>query len=319
MPKPVVSKKLSPRSATSRALNPAPKVYLYVRFSSVKQQDGTSLVRQKRLAKELAAEHGIEIEEEMFDKAMSGFTGANRLRGELGKFLARVANQEIARGSILIVENQDRLSRETPRIVLVMLEQFREAGIRVLTADRRELTSDDETDELLTFVDGQRSRRESNRKSQLITDAIIAKCEAWTAGTYDLKKSGQIGAGANPLWIDWDKEAREYRLNDKADAVKKVLELYRAGYGAVLIAEHLEAAGLSLFGSRSRNTTGSMTRLIRLVLTMPALTGTRVLGVGRQRGRQKDASKVRHFELENYYPAIIKPVEFKTLTQLREH
>lgn len=305
----------------TRAASPVPKVYLYMRYSTAKQEEGTSFDRQMRLAKEVAATHGLEIQEVMFDKGVSGFTGANRLRGELGAFLAKITQGEVAPGSILIIENQDRLSRERPYIVLGMIEQFRDAGIRVLTADRRELTSDEEMDELVTFVDGQRSRRESNRKSGLITDAIIAKCDAWMAGKYDLAdpKKGQIGAGSHPFWIKWDADRREYvLLADKVAAVKAAISLYRAGYGAGQISERLKAEGFTLTEDGPRNGTGSTTRTIRHMMILPALTGVRELEVGKQRGRQKDPTKIRKYRLKDYYPRILTDAEFASLQHLRE-
>jgi predicted site-specific integrase-resolvase len=310
-------------AARKAAHNLVPRLYLYVRYSSLKQQDGTSLDRQMRVAREVAAELGLPIEEVMFDKGVSGFTGANRLRGELGAFLARIEAGEIARGSVLIVENQDRLSRERTFTVLGMIEAFRDAGIRVLTADRRELTSDEEMDELITVLDGHRSRKESDRKSELITKGLIEKCERWEAGNYSFtdkgKQGGQIGAGSHPFWIEWDAEARAYRLKaDKVRAVKKAIELYRAGFGASLIADRLKEAGFALTDDGSRNRTGSMVRVIRHMMTLPALTGVRQFEIGKQRGRQKDATRVRTYRLKDYYPAIMSPAEYIALQHLRE-
>ncbi len=45
---------------------------------------------------------------------MSGYTGANIETGSFGRFLEAVRNGEIPKGSYLLVESLDRLSRRDP-------------------------------------------------------------------------------------------------------------------------------------------------------------------------------------------------------------
>jgi Resolvase, N terminal domain/Recombinase len=279
--------------------------------------------RQMRVARRVADELGLEIEEVMMDKGVSGFTGANRTRGALGVFLGRVDNGEIARNSVLIIEDQDRLSREKPFQVLGIIEAFREAGIRVITSSHQELTSDEEYQGLHNYLTAMRATGESDRKSDLITKGLIEKCERWMAGEYCFKDKGRqggpIGAGVPPFWIEWDDAKREYRLKaEKVRAIKKMIELYRAGLGAGVIADRLKASGLTLTDDTERNKSGSLTRVIHYILKSPALMGVRQLEVGKQRGRQKDTSKIRTYNLEGYFPAIVTHAEFVALEQTRQ-
>jgi DNA invertase Pin-like site-specific DNA recombinase len=69
----------------------------------------------------------------MIDRGLSAYKGMHRTKGTFGEFLRKVKAGEIARGSMLIVENLDRLSREQ---VLDALDQFTgliRSGIKIVT------------------------------------------------------------------------------------------------------------------------------------------------------------------------------------------
>ena len=77
---------------------------------------------------------GVVLDEELTfqDKGVSGFTGANLETGELGVFLERVKDGTIPRGSWLLVENLDRISRQSPRKAMRVIEDIVGAGVTVV-------------------------------------------------------------------------------------------------------------------------------------------------------------------------------------------
>src|SRR5437016_3288480 len=89
-------------------------VYSYIRFSTPEQAMGDSERRQVSDAKDWARRKGLELDEslKLRDRGLSGFHGDHRKKGALGRFLELVEAGKIAQGSILLVENIDRLSRE---------------------------------------------------------------------------------------------------------------------------------------------------------------------------------------------------------------
>src|SRR5262249_16687212 len=110
--------------------------YSYLRFSHPDQSKGDSFRRQieKRdtwLKKNsLALDTSLTLE----DKGVSGFTGDHRTnpdRHALAAFLELVKQGRIPKGSYLIVESLDRLSREHIRPALTLLLNLIDAGIRV--------------------------------------------------------------------------------------------------------------------------------------------------------------------------------------------
>src|SRR5690242_14410049 len=88
----------------------APSVYSYIRFSTPEQKLGDSLRRQVEAAKGWAARRGLQFDETLRDEGKSAYRGTHRTKGHLGRFLSRVENGEVPKGSVLVVENTDRLS-----------------------------------------------------------------------------------------------------------------------------------------------------------------------------------------------------------------
>src|SRR5215207_9916504 len=92
-----------------------PVCFSYVRFSTPEQKMGDSERRQLDAARAWAERKGLRLDESIRpDRGRSGYHGTHRTKGHLGKFLARVEAGEVPRGSILVVENIDRLGREAP-------------------------------------------------------------------------------------------------------------------------------------------------------------------------------------------------------------
>lgn len=90
------------------------KVYSYSRFSTPEQRLGDSLRRQIQGAVKYAAELGIPFDTSLHlsDEGLSARTGAHKRHGALGRFLDLIKAGMIAEGSVLYVEDLDRLSRE---------------------------------------------------------------------------------------------------------------------------------------------------------------------------------------------------------------
>ena len=109
------------------------KAYSYARFSKKTQAEGDSLRRQLAAAFEYAEKHGLELDTTVQDHGVSSFTGANRLKGALKGFLDRVESGEIERGSYLLLDSMDRLSREDVIQATHQLLGIALAGLVVVT------------------------------------------------------------------------------------------------------------------------------------------------------------------------------------------
>ena len=88
------------------------KAFSYSRFSSPEQRKGDSLRRQVEASRKFAQAHGLELDEGLSDIGISAYRGANRYKGALARFLQLVREGKVPKGSFLLVESLDRLSRE---------------------------------------------------------------------------------------------------------------------------------------------------------------------------------------------------------------
>src|SRR5437660_8225264 len=90
-----------------------PLVISYLRFSTPEQAKGDTIRRQLAASEEWAAKRDLTIDRHLKDPGLSGYSGANvSATGDLGRLLELVRAKQIPAGSILLVENLDRLSRQ---------------------------------------------------------------------------------------------------------------------------------------------------------------------------------------------------------------
>lgn len=111
-----------------------PMAYSYNRFSTPEQAQGFSEERQVENAKRYAAKLGLILDDSLkTDKGKSGYRGANRKTGALATFLDMIDKGKIARDSVLIVENMDRLSREPFTDAFETISRIIRAGVSIQT------------------------------------------------------------------------------------------------------------------------------------------------------------------------------------------
>ncbi|MFJ3056945.1 recombinase family protein [Herbaspirillum sp. NPDC087042] len=96
------------------------KAYSYIRMSTEIQQKGHSEQRQRELSENYAKLHGLELVDQSVykDIGVSAFRSTNLESGALGQFVTALKSGKIARGSVLLVESLDRLSRDSSHIAL---------------------------------------------------------------------------------------------------------------------------------------------------------------------------------------------------------
>jgi DNA invertase Pin-like site-specific DNA recombinase len=118
--------------------NPAssevPRAFSYMRFSTLEQGKGDSLNRQTTMAREWSERHGVPLDTELnlTDKGVSAYQGANAETGALGAFLDTVKAGAIPRGSWLLVESLDRISREPAVDASYTMQGIIRAGVTVV-------------------------------------------------------------------------------------------------------------------------------------------------------------------------------------------
>jgi DNA invertase Pin-like site-specific DNA recombinase len=229
---------------TARNLE-APRIYSYKRVSGLEQVKGTGQTRQDDLAEIWCQEHGFTLDTtlKLSDPGKSAFHGTHVARGALGEFYAMVQRGEIPRGSKLLVENLDRLSREKPRVAFQHFFNLINAGITIITlADGKEYSQENIDENYFqlfeTLITMGRANDESEVKSK-------RGKETWKYRRERASKGKVISAMA-PAWLTTPKVNPENPVERKftviPEAAATINQLYQMkleGKGLLLIAKTL--------------------------------------------------------------------------------
>jgi DNA invertase Pin-like site-specific DNA recombinase len=111
------------------------RAYSYIRFSTPEQAAGDSLRRQTELAEEYCARHGLTLDTSLTlqDLGVSGFRGRNLEGGAFTLFRRAIEDGIVPQGSVLLVENLDRLSRMPAYDAFKVLSNIVDAGVDIVT------------------------------------------------------------------------------------------------------------------------------------------------------------------------------------------
>jgi len=287
------------------------RAYSYVRMSSQRQLRGDSLRRQLERSRAYADEHSLLLDDSLQDLGMSAWKGKNFKHGALGRFLAMVENGEIPRGSYLLIESLDRLSREAVPDALTLFMAIINAGIVIVTLGRdghqvysREILNGDWTKLIIGLAVMSRGHEESQTKSERIGAANKRKREKARAG------EGHI-TGLTPTWIDAERvggNRYEFTLNHHTQTVRTIYEMAARGLGSTAIARHLNATGTPTFGTDN----GWYQSIIKLLLKRVDVIGTF------QPHRMQDGKRVQDGDaIEGYFPAAIDKDLFLRVQAMR--
>ena len=105
----------------------------YIRFSSAQQSEGDSLRRQLEMTRTYATKQSLLLDESLTyrDLGVSGWKGKHRTEGMLKALLDGIKFGRVRRGTALLVERLDRLTREGFMTGVSLMMDILKAGIEV--------------------------------------------------------------------------------------------------------------------------------------------------------------------------------------------
>jgi DNA invertase Pin-like site-specific DNA recombinase len=282
--------------------------YSYLRFSSPAQADGDSIRRQTALRDAwLKRREDVVLDTtfNMSDRGLSGYYGMHRKKGAMGKFLALVEARRIPSGSLLLVENIDRMGREAPKHALrEIIFKLWDHNITIVTLAPEETYEphcDSETKFIVLLILLQQAYERSRRASDMLGEAYAEKKVQ--------ARDGHLPHGAAvPAWIEivgvrvlpnGKKDFSEARYRVKEDAgktVRLIFKLSREGKGTLAIAARLNAEKVPTIARGKR----WIRSYVAKILDNPAVLGTFQPMKGHHQ-RVKDGEPV-----EGYFPAVVK-------------
>jgi len=260
--------------------------YLYIRFSDDKQAQGSSYARQLGYAKDYCPTLIDDREHIFFDSGKSAFSGANLAQGgELKRFYDAVASGIVPKGSTLLVEDLDRLSRDGMWKASGKLRELTENGIAVVTLRDRKLYQGELkiSDALTSLIKHELAHEESAKKSSRVSQSYTKRYSAARAGT---KVKVLL-----PGWIEWVSPT-EYRFKEpEAALVRRIFSMAADGYSYGVIVRTLNAEGVPPFRGRDKGKLW-ITATVFGIIKGRAAIGTYAPRDGGQ-------------PIEDYFPAVV--------------
>lgn len=299
---------------------PTPRVYSYIRFSTPEQSKGDSERRQTETAEAYAKKKKLQLDTtlNMRDCGLSGYKGHHRKYGALGAFLALVQDGKVPGGSILLVENLDRLGREKPSTMLreVIFKLFdHEITLQTVSPEETyEPGCDADPKFLALMIYLQRAYDESKRKSQLSR-------ANWGQKRKQARADGTILTGRCPAWLELKNEKFKVRSGAKK-ALRLVFKLKLQGLGLRRIAIALNEDKTlwsppkqwytnPATGEKTQRYGGWRGSYVKKLLSNIAVIGQY------QPTEHKDGKRIPTGDpIEDYYPVVVDPAVFAQVQQL---
>lgn len=273
------------------------KAYSYIRMSTEAQLDGRSLPRQIEKSEKWASEHGLTLDTEinLRDIGVSAFDGSNIEKGQLGKFLQAIEEGRIEKGSYLLIESLDRLTRQNLHSALSLFLRILGHGIYVVTLGSHshvyapELS--DPTSLFIGIIELSRANSESQHKSERVSDAWHKKQDGVGPA------SGRVITSISKGWLKLRPDGTGFDpIPGRAEIVRRIFsDAADHGMGAYTITRRLNQEGVPPFG----RSTGWQPSYVKKILKDRSVLGeyqphTKKGGKRRPRG-----------EPRQYYPPII--------------
>lgn len=277
------------------------KLYSYIRFSSTRQADSSSFERQKRTAKEIAEKYGLELVTSYQDLGVSAFKGANSKTGALSRFMEEIG-RSVPIGSWLVVENLDRLSRQSIIEAQELFLSIIRRGITIVTGMdgkvySKESVNANPLDLLLSVMMFARANEESQTKRNRTNSSALLKIKAHQQNPQSPAVAIEE-IGKNMWWTDTT-SGRVLPHPVYFPVLQKIVQLRQEGHSAGVILDYLnEHHEPPAPTSNKKHGKWSRAMVSRLFATK-ALIGVKTVNV--------DGVE---YELRDYYPRVLSDSEF---------
>jgi len=315
-----------------------PKLYSYVRFSSAKQRDGNSLERQQDTAARVAERYDLELDSTAYqDLGMSAFKGKNAYKGKLSEFIAQIG-KKVPKGSWLVVENLDRISREDAWSALDIFKSLLKKGIIVVTGMDEKVykyadVKNNPTDLIISLLMFTRAHDESLTKK----NRVEAQARALIRHNLSRKPGTAAKAiesiGQNVWWVN-TKSGNVEPHPIYFNTAQKIIELKQSGETLLGIQrylnEHYPAPRKRVYKNQEGNVQPSKTEkwgkhLLRTFLN-PTVHGQKVFTLDKRDesgaviyDTETDEPLKETYIIPDYYPALMSEIDYLTLSQLDHH
>ena len=243
------------------------RVYSYIRFSSALQEQGDSVRRQLELRDKVLKEHRNWVLDEtpLEDYGISAYLGKNIENGALGVFIKLCEAGKIPRGSVLIVEQWDRLSRLPALDAIAVFSRISNCGVDICTAADGKVHSRESMQKTGNLL-------ESVLKMQLANEESQKKADRIRESQQKNRASGKPIPGRCPAWIKL-KDGKFEFIPERAEIVRQIFQMTADGVGMRQICDKFNKAKLECWGPGTRKGKAWWPCVISSILHSEAVIG----------------------------------------------
>src|SRR5262249_3629927 len=300
----------------TRTGHPMTLAYSYLRFSSPEQEKGDSVRRQTQLREDWLKHHpDVTLDQSLAltDRGKSGYSRDEESFASyaLGQFVEHVRTGRVPKGSSLLVENLDRLSREdvgtaTERLLGIVNRAVVVVQLSPVEKEFRKPVN--MPDLMFAIMELSRGNSESEMKSVRVGAAWADKRQsAVERKTQPHKRQSTVGGTMLlthnlPGWIR--EENGKLVLNEHATTVRRIFALAIEGYGAIRIAAMLNKETVPVMSRsvfKGKKVVWNST-VVHHLLTSRAAFGEYQPHQGTHRSRNR---KPVGDPIPDYYPAAV--------------
>lgn len=267
--------------------------YVYLRFSTPRQERGSSKDRQLQDCRDFIARMGWNEVGLIEDLGRSAWKGVHLKSGNLGKFAQRIVDGDVA-PAILVVENLDRLSRQKPRVTQRWMEDICDRGWKIASVKGGKVyDAQSLEDNIMDILDVLYQGKAANDYVETLS---VRSKGSYRERLKQAREDNTAVSGIGPAWlrkvgkrphITWEP------IPERVKLIREMFELTIAGQAPWAIARTFNERGELSFTGRAWERTS-----IVKILRNRAIEGDYVVGEGKN---QKPTGEV----LTGYYPAIM--------------
>ncbi|MBA6233976.1 MULTISPECIES: recombinase family protein [unclassified Colwellia] len=281
------------------------KAYSYIRYSSPQQAKGDSFRRQFAQTQKFCEENGYELDTDLNVYKELGKSAFKGEQENLKRFIEDCESGKVEKGSLLIVENLDRLSRATINKAMRQFLHLLDFVNIYTLQDKKYYSSNNEIDndsQVLDIITSllimSRAHEESATKRKRLSDTWEEKRQ---------KIKDKKFATSYPHWLILSDDWESFTLKEDAvRAIKKIYDLCINGKGYNQILRFLNDKIDQYPTPSNRSKSGLWVRsTVQLLLSDRRLIGEMQMYTGAYKER-KPYGKV----IIDYYPVIIDKKTF---------
>jgi DNA invertase Pin-like site-specific DNA recombinase len=277
------------------------RAYSYVRFSTPEQLKGDSLRRQLQMSHEYAEKNDLLLDDafHLRDLGISAFRGKNAKQGALGAFLDAINQGKVAKGSVLLIESLDRLSRDTVDEALSLFLGILKSGIDITTMTPLREYTKESIKHPMNLMEPLFIMARANEESAMKASRLKGAWRGKRENIGSRKLTARI-----PAWLTINQDRTGFEVRrESVEVVRRIFQWVSDGMGINTITKRLNEANIHNFGNRSK--TGWHRSYVLKIIRNRA-----VLGEFQPHTQEEGGRKPIGEVIPNYYPAIVSEALF---------